>query len=185
MNFLTAIIPLLTGITQPIKDWFQYKQDLAKADQAYKLAILNAQAEQAKQELISNTSDLQNRLGATSQEFKQGTFYPLWGVILFSVCFPKQAEVMWQNFSLIPEWFQWLFLSVYSSIWGLPIIKGGYGAITDLLQQRREYKAQITSIKYGINEDKLAQALRKKLFPSGMNQQQWEAIRDSAKESLE
>ena len=185
MNILTALLPLLAGITQPLKDWFQYKQDAAKADQAYKLAVLQSQAEQAKQQAVSDTTDLGNRLNATTQEFKQNTFKFILIPLVIQLILPKYAEVMWHNFGLMPEWYQWLIMSVYSSIWGLPVVKGGYGAITDLLQQRRDYKTQIASIKYGINEDKLAASLRSKLFKQGMTQQQWEAIKESAEESLE
>ena len=169
MGFLVALLPLLAGLTQPLKDWFSYKQQSTKAEQDFRLAVLQSQAEQAKQQAISDSNDLGNRLNATTQAFKQGTFYPLWGVIVFSVCFPKHAEVMWHNFSLIPEWFQWLFLSVYSAIWGLPIVKGGYGAITDLLQARRNYKLEVSKVKY--NREAVFSVI-KQLFPKGMDQAQ-------------
>jgi len=182
MGFLSLLLPILTGSLQGVKDWFSYKKETAKAEQDYKLAVLQAQAEQAKQQAMSDSTDLGNRLGATTQAFKQGSFYPLWGVILFSVCFPKQAEVMWHNFALIPDWFQWLFLSVYSAIWGLPIIKGGYGAITDLLQTRREYK--IEKIK-AFSEAKFFNSIKQSIFTKGVTQSQVEAFQKAIKEGQE
>lgn len=183
---LTALLPLLGGITQPLKDYFNYKQELQKKEQDYKLALLQSQVDMAKSQNIADSEDLKNRLSATSQAFKQGTFYPLWAIVLFSVLVPSKAELMWHNFGLMPDWFQWLFLSVYSAIWGLPIMKNGYGAITDLLQSRRDFKLQKETIRTAsINETKLADALRKTIFTKGMTQEQWDAIKQAANNSVE
>jgi hypothetical protein len=173
MGFLSALIPLLAGLTQPLKDYFSYKQQITKAEQDYKLALLQAQAEAAKQEAISQSTDLKNRLEATTKEFKQTTFWLLYAPILFTILFPKQAAEMWGNFNLVPEYFQWLFLSVYSAIWGIPIVKGGYGAITDLLHQRREYKLECKKAQY--NRKAVFDTI-KALFPQGMSQQQVDLI---------
>lgn len=166
---LALLAPLLLqifGENGPIGQFLKIKSDTAKAEQNYKLEVLKAQTAQATQQLVSDTTDLNNRLQATTQTFKQGTFYPLWGLVLFSVLCPKKAVVMWHNFDLMPQWFQWLFLSVYSAIWGLPFVKGGYGAFTELLQGSRDYKLE------KINRKAVADKLRSKWFPNGMNQQQ-------------
>lgn len=186
LGFLIALLPILAGLTQPLKDWFAYKQESAKAEQDYKLAVLQTQAEQAKQQAISDSSDLGNRLSATTAGFKETTFWFLCVPIIFSVLFPSKAEVMWHNFSLVPEFFQWLFLSVYSSIWGIPIVKGGYGAITELLASNKQFKLDKETIKAnGIDEKKLADELRRTLFTSGMTQPQWSAIKTAAEHSIE
>ncbi len=169
MGFLTLLLPLLAGFTQPLKDYFSYKQQMTKAEQDYKLAVLQGQTEQAKQQMVSDTADLGNRLNSTSQSFKQTTFWLLYVPIIFTIMFPSQAKEMWGNFSLVPEYFQWLFLSVYSAIWGIPIVKGGYGAITDLLQQRRDYKLEVKKAQY--NRKAVFDVL-KTLFPKGMDQEQ-------------
>lgn len=170
---LLALAPLLSGITQPLKDWFAYKQQVAQKEQDYKLALLQSQVEAAKSESLAQSSDLKTRLEATTMSFKQSTFWLLFIPIGYSMIFPKQAEIMWHNFSLIPDYFQWLFLSVYSSIWGIPIVKGGYGAVTDLLQTKREYKLQ----KAAIDRKAVFSTLTKlNLFPKGFTQEQVDVI---------
>lgn len=173
MNFLTALLPLLAGFTQPLKDWFSYKRDSAKAEQDYKLAVLQAQAQAAQQQAISDSDQLKSRLDATTQEFKQTTFWLLCVPVLFTMLFPTKAKIMWENFTLIPEWFQWLFMSVYSAIWGLPIVKGGYGAITDLLSARRDYKLEVQKTVY--NRKAVFDTI-KQMFPNGMNQTQVDLV---------
>lgn len=182
---LVPILSQIFGENGAVGQYLKIKADQQKAADEYRLAALQAQAQQATQQLVSDSADLANRLQATSQSFKQGTFYPLWAIVIFSVIFPSKAEVMWHNFSLMPDWFQWLFLSVYSAIWGLPFIKTGYGAFTELLAGRRDFKLQKASIVSGINEKKLAEELRKNLFPKGMTESQWQAILNSAQNSLE
>ena len=176
--FLLALAPLLAGFTQPLKDWFGYKVEVAKADQELKLATLKVQAEQVIAQTQADTSQLASRLGATSQEFKQGTFYPLWAIVIFSVVFPSKAEVMWHNFALMPDWFQWLFLSLYSAIWGLPFVKGGYSIATDILQSRRDYK--IDKIK-AVNDAAFYKVLREKIFTKGLSNEQVDAITEALK----
>lgn len=176
---LLAFAPLLAGITQPLKDWFGYKVEAVKAEQDLKLATIKAQADQVTAQLQSDASQLSVRLGSTSGDFKQNTFWLLCVPIGFSLLLPSKAEVMWHNFSLIPEFFQWLFLSVYSSIWGIPIAKSGYGAITDLLQSKREFAVQKIQV---LNEAAVAASLRKTIFKQGMTQEQWDNILSAIKD---
>lgn len=170
------IVPALLqifGENGPLGQYFKTKQKLEEAKNEVALARINADKELAIAQASADTSQLQSRLSATSQSFKQGTFYPLWGLVIFSVLFPSKAEVMWHNFGLMPDWFQWLFLSVYSAIWGLPIVKGGYGAVTDLLQSRREYKIQKIE---ALNRKAVFDELKQQWFPKGMNQQQVDVV---------
>lgn len=195
MGFLAALVPLLAGITTPLKDWFKYKQDVTKAEQDYKLATIKAQADAVRQESVSSSADLKERLGATSQYFKQTTFWFLCMPIVYTMFFPKEAATMWANFTLVPDFMQWLFMAVYSSIWGIPVIKGGYGAITDLLQSRREFKlsktqiqgdTQVSLAKCSLNEKVLADEIRKALFSrDGMTQAQWDGILGAVKKSID
>lgn len=176
--FLSALIPLLAGITQPLKDYFAYKAQAATLGQQISLETIKAQSAQVVAEAQASSDDLGARLSATSRDFKQSTFWLLCVPVAFSILFPQKAEVMWHNFSLMPEWFQWLFLSVYSSIWGLPIVKNGYGAITELLQARRDFK--IDKIK-ATNDAKFFEVIRQKVFKAGMTQVQVDAMEEALK----
>lgn len=172
MPIFTALLSLFSGLIPSIKDYVSYKQQVQQKEQDYKLALLQSQVDMAKSQAIADSNDLKSRLDATSQDFKQETFWLLWIPVVFSVIFPLKAQVMWANFSIMPEWFQWLFLSVYSSIWGIPIVKGGYGAVTDLLSARRDFKLE----KERINRQAVFDSLRHDIFTQGLNQQQVEAV---------
>lgn len=180
MGFLAALIPLLAGITSPIKGWFAFKSRAVQLEQEVKLATIKAQAEQVVAEARNESSQVKDRLGATSREFKQTTFWLLYAIVIFSIVLPSKAEVMWHNFALMPEWFQWLFMSVYSAIWGLPIVKGGYGAITDLLQQRGDKRRNFEIEKLKVfNQTKFFDSLRHTIFKKGLTEAQVEDFKQA------
>lgn len=164
MGFLAALLPLLTGSLSGLKDWFNYKQQSVKAQQEYQLATLKAQAEAARQQSISDSADLNNRLNATSQAFKQTTFWLVWVPIALTVLFPKKAAEMWSNLGLIPEFWYWLLGSMYTAIWALP---KGYEAVDKYIDKRREYKLE----KARINRKAFYDALDP-MFPKGKTQGQ-------------
>lgn len=189
LALLAALIPLLGGFTQPIKDFFLAKQQTAQKREEYKISSLNAQIELLRTNTQAVKDELIARLNCTSQEFKQNTFWFLCVPIIITMLFPSFAKTMWTNFAIIPEAFQYLFISVYSSIWGIPLAKDGFNVVDSILATRRQYKLDKETIKatsvLSVNEDKLAQALRDRLFHNGMSQQQWEGVRDSVLASIE
>ena len=140
IQFFTALLPLLGGFTQPIKDFFSYKAKEAEQLRLLKLAKIEAESKAVQAQTEFDTA----RLGATSREFKQHTFYFLTLPIIFSVIFPSSAHIMWDNFNLIPEWVRYLFTFVYSAIWGLPVAKDYFGlmlkSIGKAVELRREFK---------------------------------------------
>ena len=179
-----ALIPLLSGIfgeKGPIGQYFKTKAAQVQVEQEYKLAVLKANTEVAIQSSISDTTQRSNYLGATSQGFRQGTFYWVSAIILYSIIFPSKAEDLWHNFGLIPQWVQYVYVAMLSVTWGLPIAKENIGlmfsSIGKGLESRREYK--IEKIK-ALNEEMLANELRRTLFKNGMTQEQWEAVRNAA-----
>ena len=118
------IIPLISSIlgeNGPVGQYFKSKAAQVQADQEFKLATLNAQTKQIEVE----GQQILDRLNSTSQDFKQSTFWFIAVPVIITMCpwTSSFAVVMWGNFGLIPEWFQILFVSIYSSIWGLPIAK--------------------------------------------------------------
>lgn len=164
MGFLAMLLPLLTGSLSGIKDWFNYKQQSVKAQQDYQLATLKAQAEAAQQQAISESADLSNRLNATTQSFKQTTFWLVWVPIALTVLFPKKAVQMWNNLALIPEFWYWLLGSMYTAIWALP---KGYEAVDKYIDKKREYKLEAKKIDRKVVFDTI-----KQIFPKGMSAEQ-------------
>lgn len=142
-------MPLLSLIGQfvpSIKSYVDYKAQALQYDRDYKLALLQAQAAQTTAQLQADSADLRSRLEATSSSFKQTTFWLLWVPVFSTIIFPKRAQEMWNNFNLIPQMFQWLFMSVYASIWGIPVVKNGFGSITDLLTMRWDKKIEKAAV---------------------------------------
>ena len=175
---LLALAPLLAGITEPLKNWFSYKQKEVEATREYTLAALKAQSEQAVAQSVAETSQLNNRLGVTSQSFKQLTWWFLSAIVVYSIVFPTQAVQMWKHFDLIPEWFRYLYLSVFGVIWGLPIAKDNislmFESVKSLAADRREYK--IEKLKT-LNEAKIFESLRKSIFTKGLTQAQVDDVK--------
>lgn len=174
--FLLALMPLLGGLTQPLKDYFGYKQKIAVADQEFKLAALKAQSEAIIAQTTADTNQRAAYLGATTQGFRQGTFYFLVCPVILSIVLPSYAQIMWTNFESIPEWFRVLFVSVYSVIWGLPVAKeyigGMFASLGNAVSNRREYKLE----KARINREAVFAGLRKGIFQKGMTQAQVDVI---------
>lgn len=171
---------LLSLIPQSIKSYAEYKSAEIAASKELKLAQITAEKEAIVSQNQADATSLTTRIEATTKEFKQRTFWLLCVPVCFSIIFPGKAAIMWHNFTLIPEYIQWLFLGVYSSIWGIPVARGGFGMITDLLQSRREYTVQKIR---ALDEAALAASLRKSIFKQGMTQAQWDAILTAVKDS--
>lgn len=170
------IIPALLqifGENGPIGQYFKTKQKIEDAKNEVELARINADKELAVAQAAADSSQLTSRLSATSQGFKQNTFWLLVVPVLLSICFPSKAEVMWHNFGLMPDWFQTLFISVYCSIWGIPYAEKGLGAISGMLQARMDRKVQKID---ALNRKAVFDELRQQWFPQGMNQQQVDVI---------
>lgn len=168
MGFLAALIPLLTGSLSGLKDWFRFKQETTKAQQEYQLATLQAQAEAARQQSISESADLSNRLNATTQAFKQTTFWLVWVPIALTVLFPKKAVEMWNNLALIPEFWYWLLGSMYTAIWALP---KGYEAVDRYIDKKRDYKLEYKKLDRKVVFDTI-----KQIFPKGMSADQVKVV---------
>lgn len=170
-----AIIPLISsllGEKGPLGQYFKNKSETLLAEQTYRLETLKAQTEAAKTE----SQQVSDRLNSTSQEFKQMTFWFICMPVLLTMFFPNFSVSMWNNFTLIPEWFQILFVSVYSSIWGLPIAKeylgGMFKSLGNAIESRREYK--LAKIDRKVVFDGI-----KKIFPKGMTQPQVDIITEA------
>ena len=164
-SLLIPVLSQIFGESGPLGQYFKIKADTISAENNYKLEVLKAQTEQVKSE-VQQVSD---RLRSTSQDFKQLTFWFICVPVVITICPLTSgfAVIMWHNFTLIPEWFQILFVSIYSSIWGLPIAKeylgGMFKALGNGLEARREYK---------LNRAAIFAQVKSKWFPKGMNQQQ-------------
>ena len=172
---LIPLISSLLGGKGPIGQYFKNKSDTLLAEQTYRLEILKAHTEQAKTE----AQQISDRLNSTTQSFKQSTFWFIAVPVVITMCpwSSAFAVTMWANFQLIPEWFQILFVSVYSSIWGLPIAKeylgGMFKSLGGAIEARREYKLRI-------NREAVFASIRKSI--GGIDQKTVDLIDDALDE---
>lgn len=171
------LIPLLAGIfgeNGPIGQYFKTKAMQVQMAEEFRLAQLKATTERAIAEAAADTTQRSNYLGATTQGFRQGTFYWVSAIILYSIVFPSKAEALWHNFGLIPEWVQYIYIAMLSVTWGLPIAKENIGlmfsSIGRAIETRREYKLE----RARINRKVVMDTIRAGLFPKGMDQAQVE-----------
>jgi hypothetical protein len=120
-ELLLPVLTQLFGSSGPLADFFQSKTAQATALQQLQLAQTNAQIQalQANDELEESLEKA--KLAATTQQFKQHTFYCLVLPIVFSIFFPNQAKTLWANLNLVPTWFSQLFVMIYLTIWGIPV----------------------------------------------------------------
>ncbi len=176
------LIPLLSGIfgeNGPLGQYFKNKAAVIQAEEEYKLALLKAQAEQVKAEVEGDTAQRANYLAATSVGFRQGTFYFVSSIIIYSIIFPSRAADMWHNFSLIPQWVQYIYVGMLSVTWGLPVAKENIGlmfsSIGRAVETRREFKLE----KARINREASFAVLRAKMFPQGLTQPQVDIMNEA------
>jgi type II secretory pathway pseudopilin PulG len=182
---IAAIMGLMSGIAAPIKQWLDNKAQVAKAEQDYKLALLQAQTQQVTAAIQADSSDTANMLSATTAQFKQGTWYFFSAIIIFSIVCPTRAHDMWANLTIVPDWFRNLYVAMTLVVWGINPVKNGAmwikDSVTDVLSDRRDFKLA----KATINQKALADALRIKLFPNGMTNDQWTAAESAVQTALD
>ncbi len=165
--WFTLLIPLLTSIfgeSGPVGTYLKTKQQQIQAQEDYKLAALKANTDMVIQQTVSDTTQRANYLGATSQGFRQGTFYWMSAIILYSIIFPSRAADMWHNFDLIPQWVQYIYVAMLSVTWGLPIVKENIGLLFSSigrgLDARMERKVQKIN---ALNDAKFFASIRKSM----------------------
>jgi hypothetical protein len=166
-SFLLALVPLLGGLTQPLKDYFNSKAEQSKLANELEIAKLNANKEAIVSGNEADTTQRSNYLNSVSQSFRQGIFYWFSAIIAYSILRPASAQEMWHNFGLIPQWVQYAYLGMVCVAWGLPIAKENiglmFGSVARGLAASREYR---------LNRAAVFDAVKAKWFPKGMNAQQ-------------
>lgn len=172
MGFLTLLFPLLSGLfgeSGPVGQYLKNKAAQVQAEEEYKLSLLKANAEAATQATIADTAQRANYLGATSQRFRQGTFYWISAIIFYSIIRPNEAEALWHNFNLIPEWVQCIYLGMLAATWGLPIAKENIGLVFSSIGRGMAASRDFKLAKAQINHKVVIDSIRKALYPNGMN----------------
>ena len=168
---LAMLIPFISGLlgeNGPLGQYFKIKSEKIAAEEKYRLQLIEIQTRQ----LETEAQQVEDRLNSTSQEFKQSTFWFIAFPVVITMCpwTSQFAVTMWANFTLIPEWFQILFVSVYSSIWGLPIAKeylgGMFKSLGNAVGARREFKLEKARINRKAVFDVIRQELGKGLDQS-------------------
>jgi hypothetical protein len=178
--WFAAIIPLLSGLfgeNGPLGQYFKSKAQQVQAAEEFKLAQLKSQTDCVLAQTAADTAQRSNYLNATSNGFRQGTFYWFSAIILYSIVFPDKAEVMWHNFSLIPEWVQMIYAAMLSVAWGLPVAKENIGLIFSSIGRGLDARREFRLAK--INREAVFNSLRNGMFPKGMDPNQVKIVDDA------
>lgn len=173
--WFTALLPLFSAIfgeNGPLGQYFATKAKQVQADEELALAKIKADTDAIVSGNQATTDQTRDKLNATTQHFKQSTFYMLVVPMAFSIFFPKHAQILWSNFELIPVWYRTLFGAVYCTIWGIPLatgyIGGIFSGIGNVIQNNQDHKIEMAKI----NRDAVFAQVRAKWFPKGMSQSQ-------------
>lgn len=184
-----ALLPLIANIfgeKGPLGQYFKAKSDIALATQQAQLEVKKAELTMATEVAKANVEQSKNQLAATSQGFKVFSYAILTLPVIIVCIYPALGKDIFANLSLIPSWYAQLYVAVVGVIWGLPIASSAVSGIFSAVQQSwlERQPVKIEKLK-ALNEAKLADALRKSLFKNGMTQEQWNAILNAAKSSVE
>lgn len=192
--WFTLLAPLLTGIFGKdgvIGQYVQTKAAKAQAENELALQIQRDKFEYSKIAAQAAVESEKNKLAATSQSFKAISFGIINIPVILTCINRNLGEYIWANLNTIPVWYAQMYVAVVFVIWGLPVVGNAtqtiFSSIQDMWNVRNQGKVDriVAANTAHINEDKLAQLLRDKLFPNGMTEEQWAAVRDSAIGSVE
>jgi len=170
----------------PVGEYLKTKAQTSIAIAQTQLEVRKAEITMATEIAKANVEQSKAQLSATSQGFKIFSYAILTLPVLI-VCFsPAHGKELFNNLAVIPVWYAQLYVAVVGVIWGLPIassaVSGIFSAVQHSWLERQPVK--IEKLK-ALNEAKLADSLRKNLFQNGMTQEQWTAILNATKSSLE
>ena len=185
MGFLALLSPLLSGIfgeNGPVGQYFKTKAAQVQAEQEYRLAVLKSNTDSVISGNQATTDQTRDKLNATTQQFKQSTFYLLLLPMAYSVILPAHAQVLWTNFESIPVWYRTLFGAVYCTIWGIPLAAGYLGGIFSgiggVIQNSQNFRLE----KARINRDAVFAKVKSEWYPKGMNQTEVNELNDALDE---
>lgn len=183
---MAAILALLAPIfSDLIKRIFPDPTKQAEAQQQMQQLLNQAQIEANKKEMALN----ENKKDIITTEMNVGKWAGQWRSYLMMVCIAI-VGYNWIVVSLLNAFLKPLglpieALSVPPELWTLVTVGlGGYIG-KETMQSYSDSRVQKAKIENNaIDEKILANKLRETLFPNGMTQAQWDAIRTSAQASI-
>ncbi len=177
---------IFSGLTGPIGEYFKAKAQIAAAENQTKLEVKRAELTMATEIAKANVEQSKAQLAATSQAFKAFSYTFLTLPIIIVCIAPALGKEIFANLGLIPVWYSQLYVAVVGVIWGLPIASSAVSGIFNSINQSwlDKQPIKIEKIK-AVNEQILANELRKHLFTKGMTQEQWIAILNATKSAQE
>lgn len=147
--FLLPIISFLSNLISPLTTFLKNRAEVAAASHQLDMAKLAAATELAKVSVAADAATLTAQLGATSSGFKDVTFVLLMIPIIVTCLFPSAGKDIFHNLSQVPEYYQWLVLSVYGAIWGIKnvILPVSNNSVAKKLINKQEFFQYLRSTK--------------------------------------
>ncbi len=180
-----ALLPIISSILSPIGEYIKTKAQTTIAVAQTQLEVKKAEITMATEIAKANVEQSKAQLSATSQTFKAFSYTFLTLPILIVCIYPAMGKEIFANLALIPVWYAQLYVAVIGVIWGLPIATTAVSGIFQAVQQSwlERQPVKIEKLKV-LNENTLADELRKTLFTKGMTQEQWDVVLAATKKSL-
>jgi hypothetical protein len=124
------LFSLLGNLISPLTTYLQNKGQLQQAAHELEMAQLSSATEQAKISATTNVETLTAQLAATGPGFKDATFILVMLPVIITCIFPAHGKAIFDNISMIPQWYQVMIVSIISAIWGIrnvitPFVNGG------------------------------------------------------------
>lgn len=170
------LLPFLSAIGGKIGDYFTQLNELRKQE-----LETQRQIEVAKQQMASDIAKTQLELNksivaATGSRFKYFTFLMWFGPFMVGVVSPSKSNLIFENLSHMPDWYVQSCMVIMFAVWGIsvsaPVVGNIFSGLSSFMADRRQYKLE----KAKIDRHAVFIALREKLFPKGMTQEQVDAI---------
>lgn len=117
--WFTTLLSFASGLISPITQLIKNAGDRAQAAHDLKMAEINAQIESLKTTTQFDYQTLVAQLGATTSNFKDITLFLVMLPVVITCIWPEKGKAIFDNLALIPQYYQYLILSIYGTVWGI------------------------------------------------------------------
>jgi len=147
----TLLFSFLGNIPGAIGQYFSSKNELEIAKIQTQMAMQLAAQQAASASLQAEATLEKSIVESTSSYFKYFTFLMWFSSFYLSIVAPSKASVIFQNLSLMPQWYCQSCMVLIFAVWGIsagsPVISSIFGNLTQYLSDRRQDKIEMIKAK--------------------------------------
>lgn len=143
MPFLTLLLPILGsifsngkgGILDIIGNYFNKQGELAQAKLDLERQVIISQQQYA-------SDYAKSIIPATGSKFKYFSFFMWFGPYILQLIYPPGAAYIFNNLSLMPEWYAQSCVVIMFAVWGIsvsgPIVNNIFSSLGAYMSDRRQ-----------------------------------------------